>query len=128
MSQAAILFNIKENEWCKLEKMENFRPNFRPLNFFSWVLSLLAVRHCSKLSSKEIWKKHSAPNWRKRRKTNFWAWFWLIWCKFGSPNSFSRVFSLLDVRHCRPLLLYEIWRKTYNPNSIKWKKKNSFWS
>ena len=38
------------------------------------------------------------------------------------PQIFLGVFPLLDVRHHRKLSLYAISRKTYDPNSRKWRK------
>ena len=54
-----------------------------PLKFFSWVLSLLNVRNCCKLSSHAICRKTFNPNSRKWRKTSFWAWFRAVGSKFG---------------------------------------------
>ena len=45
--------------------------------------------------------------------------------KFGPQKFSSWVLPLLDVRHCRKLLLSSILRKTYDPTSSKWQK-NSF--
>ena len=41
-----------------------------------------------------------------------------------APQFFSWV--LLDVRHCHNLSIYAILRKTYDPNTGKWRK-TSFW-
>ena len=46
-----------------------FWPKFGPKNFFSWVLPLLDVRHCCKLSLYAISKKSNKPNLRKLQKT-----------------------------------------------------------
>ena len=43
----------------------------------------------------------------------------LIW----ASKFFLWVLSLLDVKHCRKLLLYTIPRKTNEPNLRKWQKK-----
>ena len=51
------------------KKKTNFRPyfgsTFVPQKFFSWVLRLLVVRHCSKLSSFAIPRQTNEPNLRK---------------------------------------------------------------
>ena len=66
LSQAAILCNTKENQWTKLQndKKTNFEPNFGPQGFFAG-FSLLAVRHCSKLSFYAILRKANELNLRK---------------------------------------------------------------
>ena len=45
-----------------------FWPIFGPKIFFSWLLSLLDVIHCCKLSLYAIWKKTNVPNLRKWKK------------------------------------------------------------
>ena len=39
-----------------------------------------------------------------------------------ATKTFSRVLPFLDVRHYRKLSLYAISRKTYGPNTRKWRK------
>ena len=49
-------------------KTISFRPLWSKLwdpNFFSWILSLLDVRYCCKLSVHAIWRKINEPNLRK---------------------------------------------------------------
>ena len=46
-------------------------PIWGPRNFFSWVLPLLVVKQCPKLSSYAISRKTNEPNLRKWRKTYF---------------------------------------------------------
>ena len=55
---------------------------------FSWVLPLLDLIHCCKLSLYAISRKTNEPNLRKWQKTQFPAQFWPIWPKFGSPIFF----------------------------------------
>ena len=58
-------------------------PKFGPQNSFPWVLPLVGVRHCRKLSLYPIPRKNYDPNSRKWRKTSFWVWLRLIEPKFG---------------------------------------------
>ena len=70
LSQAAILCNIKEKLMMQLEKMAKTLipdPIWSPENF-SWVLPLLVVRQCSKLSSSAISRKTNESNLRKWQK------------------------------------------------------------
>ena len=53
--------------------------------FFWWILPVLDVRHCCKVSLYAISRKTNEPSLRKWQKTQFWAQFWL---KFGPPNFF----------------------------------------
>ena len=57
--------------------------------FFSWILPLLDVRHCRKLSSYSISQKAHDPNLIKWVKISFWAWFRLVGAEFRPPNSFQ---------------------------------------
>ena len=61
-----------------MAKKTNFVPDFGlslskfgPQNFFSWVLPLLDVIHCCKLSLYAISKKTNEPNMRKWQKPIF---------------------------------------------------------
>ena len=61
------------NQTWKSNKTSNFGPDFGrfgPIlgSHFLWVLPLLVIRHCSKLSSYVIQKKTDAPNLRKWQK------------------------------------------------------------
>ena len=58
---------------------------------FSWVLSLLDVRHCQKLSLYVISRKTYDPNSRKWWKTSFYTWFRPIVPKFRLPIFFSKI-------------------------------------
>ena len=61
------------NQTCEKDKKKNsFRPHFGSFsprlgsqNFFSWVITLLDVQNCCKLSLYAISKKTSEPNLRK---------------------------------------------------------------
>ena len=79
--------------------------------FFSWLLPLLDVRHCCKLSMYAVFRKTNVGSFDQNLSPQIF---------------FSWVLSLLDVRHCRKLSLYAISRKTNDPNSRKWRK-TSFW-
>ena len=98
-----------------------FWPKFGTQNFFSWVLPLLDVRNCCKLSLHAISRKTNEPNLRKWQKktTSFGPYF--------GPNSvpiilFSWILPLLDLRNCCKLPLCLISRKTDEPNFRKQQK------
>ena len=70
----------------------NFGTNFGPFGqklppplpqFFVWILPLLDVRHCCKLSRYAVSKKTNEPHLRKWPKTSFWDWFRPVGLKFG---------------------------------------------
>ena len=44
-----------------------------------------------------------------------------------APKFFCMSLPLLDVRHCNEVSSYSISRKTYDPNSGKWRKA-TFWA
>ena len=67
----------------KNDKNTHFGPNF-----FSWILPLLVVRHCSKLSSYAIWRKTNERNLRKWQKTNFGPDFGLFDPNLSPPPFF----------------------------------------
>ena len=69
-----------------------FWPIFGPRNCFSWVLPLLDVRHCCKLSLYVIARKTNEPNLRKWQKTSF------------GPN-----FGPFGPNSCRQSFLPKIW-------------------
>ena len=86
---------------CENGKKPNFMPNFGPSGpnlgsqkKFSWVLPLLIVRHCSKLSYYAISWKANKPNFWKWWKTLFWAQFWPVWPKFGPSIFFANFTSV----------------------------------
>ena len=86
--------------------------------FFSWVLPLLDVKHCCKLSAYKTSGKSNKSNLKKWQKTYFGTQFWPLWHKFEPPQKFSRVLTLLDVEHCCKLSLYGISKKT-NESKLK---------
>ena len=61
---------------------------FGTQNFFSWILLLLHVRHCCKLSFYAISRKPNEPNLTKQQKTKISERFWNIWYKFGLRTFF----------------------------------------
>ena len=89
---------------------------------FPWILPLLDVRRCCKLSLYAISRKTNEKNLRKWQKTLFQAWFWPLWPKFGPKNFFSWILSLLDVRHCCKLSAYVISGKTKEQYLRKWQR------
>ena len=98
--------------------------------FLSWILPLLDVLHCYKLSLYAISRKTNEPNLTKWQKTLFRTRFWPPWPKFRPPQFFLWIFPLLDVIHCGKLSLYVISRKTNEPNLRKWQKmpfRTPFW-
>ena len=77
-----------------------FGPSLPPPKIFSWVLALVDVRHCHKISSYAILRRKTYnPNSRKWHKNSFWAWFRSVGPKFGSPIFFSKIWlrQLLDI-------------------------------
>ena len=99
-----------------------FWPKFGPKIFFPWLLSLLDVIHCCKLSLYAIWKKTNEQNLRKWKKTSFGLDFGPFGANLGFKNIFSKILPLIDLRHCRQLLLNATSRTTNEPNLIKWQK------
>ena len=94
--------------------------------FLLWILTVLDVRHCCKLSFYAISRKTNEPNLRKQQKTQFCRDFVLYQPKFGPQKYFLQVLPLLDVKHYCQLSLYTISRKTNEPNLRKQQKKPSF--
>ena len=79
--------------------------------FLSWVLPLLIVKRCFKLSFYAISRKTNEPNLKKNdKKPNF------------EPPIYLQVLPLLVVRHCSKLSSYAISRKIDKPNLRKWQK------
>ena len=127
--QAIIVSNFKENKCAKLEKMAknlvpgrfwHLWPKFGPqkilYGFFWWVLPLLDVIHCCKLSLYAMTRKTNEPNLRKWQKTLFWARFRLICPKFGPPIFFFflKPDSSVTIYHCQ-LSSSTISEKTNDP-------------
>ena len=96
-------------------KRLNFGPNFDPTQkkFFRWVLPLLVVRYCSKLS---CYPKRKLMNqtWESDEKPMFGPDFGPFGLNLGPKFFFLLVLPLLDAKHCRKLLLHAISRKTYD--------------
>ena len=88
-----------------------------------WILLLLDVRNCCKLSLYAISRKTNEPNLRKWQKTWFRARFWHLL----PPKCFSWILPVLDVRHCCKLSLYPISMKINESNLRKWQK-TQFWA
>ena len=74
---------------CQNDKNPNFRSNFWAPEIFSWVLPLLVVRQCSKLSSNAISRKTNKPNLKKwPPPPQFWAPNYLFFAGFNSTDSY----------------------------------------
>ena len=99
-----------------------FWPMFGPPKFCLWILLLLDVIHCCKLSLYAISRKTDETNLIKCQKTYFRTRFWSLWSKFSPLNYFLQILSLQDVKHCGKLSLYAISRKTNEPNLRTWQK------
>ena len=80
------------------------RRNLGP-KFFSWILPLLILRHCCKVSLHAISRKTNEPNLRQETKK-------LVSRRNLGPKSFSWILPLLHVRHHWKLSLYAILTKT----------------
>ena len=95
-------------------------------NFFLYVLLLLDVIHCCKVSLHAISRESNEPNLRQWQK----SWFRARFCPFcpnlGLKFFFSCILSGPDVRYCCKLLLHVISSKTNGRNSEKRQKKPSF--
>ena len=90
-----------------------FGPNLGPKDFYLWILPLLDVRNCCKLSLYAISRKTNKPNLRKWQiKTSFRPSFG----PFDSKKNFWWILPVLDVRTCCKILLYAISRKSNEQN------------
>ena len=69
-------------------KNPNFRLSLYPPKFLPWVLPLLVVRQCPKLSSYAISRKINGPNFKKMTKNQMH--------KFGPPNFFAGFTSTIN--------------------------------
>ena len=79
---------------------------------FSWVLPLLDVIHCCKLSLYATSRKTNTPNLRKWEKTLFQARFYPIWPKFWLKNlalSVTRYHGQLSTGKISKKLMIPSW-------------------
>ena len=74
-------------------KNPNFRPNLGSPKFFPWVLPLLVVRQCSKLSSNAIIKESYWTKLEKIKKTKFGPNFGLFGPNLGPKTFFGGFIS-----------------------------------
>ena len=76
-----------------------FGLNLIPKNFFSWILPLLQVRNCCKLSFSAISRKTNEPNLRKWKKPSFETNFGPFGLNLGLKNFFHifDLFYMLDI-------------------------------
>ena len=111
----------KEND-----KNPNFGPNLHSPKLFSWVLPLLVVRQCPKLSSYATSKKSNEPNYKKCWKKPLILDPILVHlAQIWAPRFFLWVLPLLVVRVCSKLSSYGIYRKLMNQTWENGKKSNS---
>ena len=114
--QGKLMMQLWEND-----KNSNFKPNLPtppsppPPPIFSWVLPLLVVRQCSKLSSYTISRNINEPNLKKWQKPNLGP-------NFG-PNNFLQLLTLLvDIipsyhpMQFKEKLMSQIWENHKKPN------------
>ena len=85
-------------------KNPNFRPNLEPQKIFSWILPLLVVRQCSKISSYAISGETNEPKKKNLSLGPILAYL----VQISARSFFLRVSSLLVTRHCFKLSSYEI--------------------
>ena len=99
-------------------KKTNFGTKFGGPNFFLWVLPLLDVRHCHKLSSYSILRKTYDPNSRKWWKASFWDWCRPIGPKFGPPKFYysTSSYTLFQTMQFEEKLKNQIWENGKKPN------------
>ena len=122
-------FSRKTNE-PNLRKWQitYFQAQFCPISAQIWpqkfILFLLNVRHCCKLSLYAISWKSNEPNLRKWQKKLVSGKIFPSGPNLG-PKVFLWILPVEDVRHFCKLSLYAISRKTNEPNMRKWKKKTS---
>ena len=100
---------------CENGKKPNFMPNFGPSGpnlgsqkNFSWVLPLLIVRHCSKLSYYEISWKANKPNFLKMVKNLILGPILARLTQIWPFNFFLQILLLLVGRQYSKLSLYTI--------------------
>ena len=102
--------------------LTSFGPKFVSKSFrqkfFSWVLPLLYVIHCCKLSFYAISRKTNEPNFRKWQKNQFQAQFWTIWF-WVTSIFFFKYLALSVTRYHGQVSSCTISEKTNNPISRK---------
>ena len=93
-----------------------FSPYGRNLGtkLFSWILTLLHVTHCRKLSLYAISRNTNQPNLTKWQNSSFPINFGPFGPNLGPKKFFSKILPLLRVRHCCKLSLYATSRKLMN--------------
>ena len=122
--QAIILYDLKGNQQTNREKMAKTEfwpvlPKFGTPKFLSWVLPLLDLRHCRKLSLHSISRKTYDSNPRKWQKTSFWTWFRPAGPKFGPQIFFCKTNSTVPSYHPRQFkgkLVNQTWENFEKPN------------
>ena len=77
-------------------------PVWVPRNFSSWVLPLLVVRQCYKLSSYGISRKTNGQTLKNDKKPNFGSDFGPFGPNLGH-QIFLQVLPILVIRHCSKL-------------------------
>ena len=108
-----INYHTLEND----EKL-NFGPDFGPCSSNldpQWVLPLLDVRYCRKLSLYVISRKTYNPIW-KMAKDLILVLIWVLWVQIWAANFFHKSWlcQSLDIYHSQ-LSLCTIWEKTDDP-------------
>ena len=97
------LFALNANTMMQLwQKGKNptFEPSLGTPKFFPWVLPLLVVRQCFKLSSYAISRKTNGPNLKKNdKKSSFGPDFDPFGPNLGQ-QFFLQVLPLLVIRYC----------------------------
>ena len=110
------------NQTWQNGKKPNFGPDFGPLDtnqdpqFFSWVLPLLGVRHCHKLSlhaipRENIWSKTQEND----KKPHFGPDLIPVGSKFGLPIFLKKNLTSSVTRYHGQLSLRTISEKTNDP-------------
>ena len=120
------------NQTSGNDQKPNFGHDFGPLldqrwspKPFSWVLPLLDLIHCCKLSLYAISRKTNEPNLTKWQKNWFPAHFWPIWPKFGSPIFFFKNLASLVTSYHGQLSSSSILEKT---NDLILRKLSDGWT
>ena len=108
--QATILCNLKKNLWTKLEKVTKKKKRKKEKKIWA--------QFCDQKGKLKLMNQ-TLKNGKNR---NFGPDFGLFGPNLGPPIFFSGILHLLDVRHCRKLSSNAISRKTYDPNTRKWRK------